>query len=43
MPTKRALGCRNMLKKSLEVRPKPRVNIIKTRDSGRKISIIIYL
>jgi len=43
IPTKNAFGLRSKLTKSFGVRPKPRVNIINTRESGKKISMIIIL
>ena len=40
---KNGLGLYNKFVKSLEVKPKPKVNIINTNESGKKISIIIKL
>ena len=41
IPTKKALGAYIRFVKSFIVKPRPRVSIIKTKDSGRTISIII--
>ena len=41
IPTTKAFGAYIRLVKSFIVKPRPRVNIINTKDSGRTISIII--
>jgi hypothetical protein len=43
IPTKKAVGSLLIFLKSLIFKPIPRLNIIKIRESGRSISIIILV